>query len=76
MYIYPDNLKAKATMWLWELKDLAVIGILVWIRLCKTVVPVDFCRSICISYHTGGGHFHFEIYPVCLRLFFSGTAKF
>lgn len=28
MYIYPDNLKAKATMWLWELKDLAVIGIL------------------------------------------------
>ena len=29
MYIYPDNLKAKATMWLWELKDLAVIGILV-----------------------------------------------
>ena len=31
MYIYPDNLKAKATMWLWELKDLAVIGILVLI---------------------------------------------
>lgn len=29
MYIYPDNLKAKATLWLWELKDLAVIGILV-----------------------------------------------
>ena len=47
----------------------------VWIRLCKTVVPVDFCRSICISYHTGGGHFHFEIYPVCLRLFFSGKEE-
>lgn len=31
MYIYPDNLKAKATMWLWELKDLAVTGILVLI---------------------------------------------
>ena len=28
MYIYPDNFKAKATMWLWELKDLAVIGII------------------------------------------------
>lgn len=27
MYIYPDNLKSKATMWLWELKDIAVIGI-------------------------------------------------
>lgn len=27
MYIYPDNLKAKAKLWLWELKDIAVIGI-------------------------------------------------
>lgn len=27
MYLYPDNLKAKATMWLWQLRDLAVIGI-------------------------------------------------
>ena len=29
MYIYPDNLKSKASMWLWELKDLAVTGIIV-----------------------------------------------
>ncbi len=29
MYIYPDNLKAKASMWLWELKDLAIIGSIV-----------------------------------------------
>ena len=27
IYIYPDNLKAKATLWLWELRDIAVIGI-------------------------------------------------
>ena len=27
MYIYPDNLAAKATLWLWELKDLAIIVI-------------------------------------------------
>lgn len=27
MYIYPDNLKAKATLWLWELRDVAIIGI-------------------------------------------------
>ena len=26
MYIYPDNLKAKAKLWLWELRDVAVIG--------------------------------------------------
>lgn len=27
MYIYPDNLKAKGQLWLWELKSIAVIGI-------------------------------------------------
>ena len=27
MYIYPDNLKSKATLWLWALRDLAIIGI-------------------------------------------------
>ena len=27
MYIYPDNLKAKAKLWLWELKDIVVIGV-------------------------------------------------
>lgn len=27
MYMYPDNLKAKPTLWLWELKDIAVIGV-------------------------------------------------
>lgn len=27
MYIYPDNLKAKATLWLWELRDVAALGI-------------------------------------------------
>lgn len=33
MYIYPDNLKSKAAMWLWELKDLAVTGIIALIAL-------------------------------------------
>lgn len=27
MYIYPDNLRAKPTLWLWELRDLGVIGV-------------------------------------------------
>lgn len=27
MYIYPENLKAKATFWLWALRDIAIIGI-------------------------------------------------
>ena len=27
MYIYPENLKAKAALWLWALRDVAVIGV-------------------------------------------------
>jgi len=27
MYIYPENLKSKPTLWLWELKDIGIIGI-------------------------------------------------
>lgn len=27
MFIYPENLKAKPKLWLWELRDVAVIGV-------------------------------------------------
>ncbi len=27
MYIYPEDLRAKAKLWLWELRDVAVTGI-------------------------------------------------
>lgn len=27
MYIYPDNLRAKPTLWLWQLRDIGVIGV-------------------------------------------------
>lgn len=27
MFIYPDNLKAKAMLWLWELRDVAIIAV-------------------------------------------------
>jgi len=26
MYLYPDHLKAKATLWLWELRDIGIIS--------------------------------------------------
>ena len=26
-YIYPDNLSAKATLWMWRLRDMAVIAV-------------------------------------------------
>ena len=27
IYIYPENLTAKATLWLWELRDIGIIGV-------------------------------------------------
>ena len=39
MYIYPDNLKSKAVMWMWELKDIGIIavcGIISILALTKT----------------------------------------
>ena len=27
MYIYPEHLKARAVMWLWQLRDLTVLGV-------------------------------------------------
>lgn len=27
MFIYPNDLKAKAKLWLWELRDIAILGI-------------------------------------------------
>lgn len=27
MYIYPDNMKAQATLWLWQLRDIGIIGV-------------------------------------------------
>lgn len=47
MFIYPENLKAKATLFLWGLRDLAVIGTALLLAiLClvvfKTFVPFAF----------------------------------
>lgn len=27
MYLYPDNLKAKPMLWLWELRDVGIVGV-------------------------------------------------
>lgn len=28
MFLYPNNLKSKPQLWLWELKDLVIIGVI------------------------------------------------
>lgn len=33
MFIYPDNLTAKATLWLWTLRDIGIIGVFLLISI-------------------------------------------
>ena len=49
MYRYPDNLKAKPTLWLWALKDVAVIGIgavIAFFALAKTGFAVPLALIV------------------------------
>lgn len=48
MYMYPDNLKAKATLWLWELKDIGIIGIGLLISVFA-LAQLGFMPSIVIT---------------------------
>lgn len=45
MYIYPDNLKAKATMWLWQLKDLGIIGVCALLSILALTQAGFLCPS-------------------------------
>ncbi len=43
MYIYPENLKAKAALWLWALRDVAVIGV----GLLISILALALTRLLC-----------------------------
>lgn len=48
MYIYPDNLKAKAVLWLWQLRDIGVIGVGLLISVF-TLAQLKFLPPIVIT---------------------------
>lgn len=49
MYIYPDNLKAKARLWLWELRDVAIIGAALLIGVIALARVGAFLPLICAA---------------------------
>lgn len=53
MFIYPENLKAKAQLFLWELRDLAVTGsALLFAVLCLVVfkTPAPFVAAVAYGF--------------------------
>ena len=65
MYIYPDNLKARATLWLWQLKDIGIIGVctavyaFLTIRFEDTSI-LDFIRYACAFFFAGQQFFEWR----------------
>ena len=54
-YIYPQNLKAQARLWLWNLRDIAILGIALLISLLalsqlKFFLPL--AATLCYSFLT------------------------
>lgn len=55
MYIYPDNLKSKAVMWMWELKDIGIIavcGIISILALTKTGIMIPLALTLGYAFLT------------------------
>lgn len=54
-YLYPKNLKAVANMWLWSLRDFAILGIaamlsIVTLIYLKTLIPAAL--TLCFGFLT------------------------
>lgn len=72
MYIYPDNLKSKATLWLWELRDIGIIG--VGCLISVFAFPAGLAAAhrpdggLCFFIHPLRGCEYPRFYPLCRRL--------
>ncbi len=60
MFIYPDNLKAKAALWLWQLRDVAIIGVAFLLSVLAlaqtgTMLSPGGYRAVRLPRHPGGG---------------------
>ena len=50
-YIYPQNLKAQAKLWLWKLRDIAIIGIALLISIfAVATVKLFFPLALTLVY--------------------------
>ena len=51
LYFYPENMASKATLWLWELKDIAIIGICLLVSLLAyTQTKITFPLVVSAAY--------------------------
>lgn len=54
-YLYPQNLKATANLWLWSLKDFCILGIaalLSLVILVQTRIVIPAAATLCFGFLT------------------------
>ena len=73
MFIYPDNLKAKATLWLWELRDVAIIGVgFLFLAIAQTGILLPLVVTVLYAFLSirleGSSILDFLRYAVCFLL--------
>ena len=54
-YLYPQNLKAKTNLWLWSLRDFAILGIAALISvviLVNTLIFIPAAITLCFAFMT------------------------
>lgn len=74
MFIYPDNLKAKATLWLWELRDVAIIGVgflFSVLAIAQTGILFPLVVTVLYAFLSirAGGLQYSGLSPLCCMLF-------
>lgn len=47
MYYYPDDLKAKPMLWLWQLRDIGIIGIILLIAVFALAQTGSLALLVC-----------------------------
>ena len=71
MYIYPDNLSAKATLWLWKLRDIGIIGVgllLSVLALTQTGIALPLVLTFLTIRHEGTSILDFIRYAAAFLL--------
>ena len=69
-YLYPDHLRARATLWLWDLRDIGFIGIgAVFSIACFSVSDILVPMVLTTVYGFLSIQFDPGFYPICMCLF-------
>lgn len=73
MYIYPDNLKSKATMWMWELKDIAIIAVCAIISILS-ITKIGFMLPLAVT--AGYAFLTIRVDDVSIMMFIKSAWQF